>query len=307
MRFASSDLQTILDTARAHVPATAEERAVRAVHDNFAFEENVGSDRQAEFERLPVPSSDLRARMQKYFERSVQGGRRGHLPSTFSPINAPALMAAAIEDNQTIVRLECVEDYFTANPPETDADTLETSLKPALTAPLVRHLDSFAGERPAFGCFKAEVKRELKDKGNWLIRLIQRLGLGHWAPPAGTRLRFALMEYSVGEVKRQAAGLTGLAQPFAKPTVLDARNSPFFFPSPADSKEGFAADLDPTPGQNSIREFLHIRIKYAPEHVTRIGTLHGPISHNDLKAIRNAHLTAVRERCHRADFGAEMP
>jgi hypothetical protein len=74
MRFASPDLQTILDS-------------VRAVHDNFAFEENVGSDRQAEFERLAVPSSDLRARMQKYFERSVQGGRRGHLPSTFSPIN----------------------------------------------------------------------------------------------------------------------------------------------------------------------------------------------------------------------------
>lgn len=306
MRFLNPSLQASLEAARAITPATPEEQAARARNDNFAFEENVAADRQAQFESLAV-AGDLAARAQRYFDRLVQGATRGHLPSTFHPVNAQALMSTAIEDNQTIIRLECVEDFFTANPPEDDVDTLESSLAPSLTTPLVRHLDSFPGERPAFGAFKAEVKAELKDKTDWLIRLIRRLGLGHYAPPAGISLRFALMEYSVGEVKRQAAALAGLASPFAKPTVLESRNSQFFFPSPMGSAEGFAADLAPTPGQKSIREILHTRIKYAPEHVTRIGTLRGPIDHGDLKTMRNAHLTAVRDRCARPDFAAEMP
>ena len=307
MIFASPSLQNALEQVRRQPPLSPEEKALRAVHDNFAFEENVGPQRLAAFESLRGGGNDLRARAREYFERSVQGSKRGHVPSTFHAINTQALMSAAIEDNQTIVRVECIDDYFTANPAEPKALTLLDTVSTSLSGPLVRHLDSFPGERPAFGCFKAEVKSELKDRDNWLMRLVQRLGLGHWAPPAGISMRFALMEYSVGEVRNQARALADLAQPFAKPTVLDAGNSPFFFPAPATSRHGFAADLAPKPDQKNIREFLHIRIKYRPEHVSRIGTLHGPIAHGDLKSIRNAHLAVLRKQCDAPDFAAEMP
>jgi hypothetical protein len=307
MLFTRDDHMADLDRLR-----TDRHPPVRAIGDNFAFEENVGSDRLAHFERFAATAVGLRPIAAEYFFVSVQGSRRDHTPSTFEPVNAPALMSATIEPTQRIARIERLDDVFSrrgaASPAESEADFVR--LQDALASspadrsvvdPVVRALNAYSGARPSFACFKAEVVADLA-ASDWLERMRGRLGLGHHALAAGEMGYFALMQYTADEVVRQAK----VAQPFAVPTVLEARNSEYFFPAPAGQGVGYAVDLDHAAGRDGIREFLHVRLIYRAEHLARVARLIGPTPAVSLAAVRDGHLVRVRARCARADYGAPM-
>ena len=299
MNFTRSD--HIADLSRLRADRRA---ASRAIGDNFAFDENVGSDRLGHFERFTATASELRSIAAEYFFASVQGERRDHIPSTFSAANAAALMAPGIERTQKIVRVERLDDVLTVSP--VDFDQLQTALAArridrSLIDPLLRTMNGFPGARPSFACFKAEAARDLA-AADWLPRMLARLGLGHHRLASGETGHFALMQYTVEEVFRQAV----VTQPFAVPTVLESPNSEFFFPAPAGQGIGYAVDLDPGAGRDWIREFLHIRLTYSADNLARVARLTGPTPVIGLAAVRDAHLGQVRTKCARPEYGAPM-
>lgn len=173
--------------------------------------------------------------------------------------------------------------------------------KPAGVAPLIRVLNNYPGARPAYVCFRAEVAGDLRET-DWLWRLIARLGLGHFALAVGETSSFALLEYTVEQVFHQ----TTLAQPFAVPTVLEARNSEFFFPAPCGIGYGYTVDLDHGATRTAIREILHVRLQYRPEHVVRVGQLAGATPTVHLATARDTHLGRLRADTGRTDYGEMM-
>ncbi len=286
------------------VALRAERRASRrAVGDNFAFEENVGGDRTADFERFVAIDPGLLAAVSEYFFTSVQGSRRDHTPSTFGAINAAALMSAGIEPVQKIVRVEQIDGVLDRG---LDFEMIRDACKlsppdASVVAPLVRGLNEYSGARPAFACFRAEVAPDLASV-DWLLRLRARLGLGHFSPADGQTLHFVRMEYTVAEVFSQAV----VAQPFAVPTVLETRNSEFFLPAPAGAGFGYTVDLDAAAVRAAVREFLHVRLTYEVRHVKQVATLTGPLPPTRLAEARDAHLGRVRVGSSRSDYGAMM-
>jgi len=307
MQFTRTDLAEDLELLRADRRAPR-----RALGDNFAFEENVGATRLTHFETFPATTRGLLPIAAEYFYESVQGIRRDHVPSTFLPLNAEALMPAGIEPTQKIVRIERLNDILNKSGATTPAELQSAyeRVRDALDAspadrrvidPIIRQFSAFPGARPSFACFKAEAAPDLAAP-DWLPRLIARLGLGHFALKAGEAGYFALMQYTVEEVFKQAT----VGRPFAVPTVLESRGSEFFFPAPAGQGVGYAVDLDPTARRALIREFLHVRLTYRADHLVRVGHLTGPSRTVNLAATRDAHLARIHARCTRTDYGATM-
>jgi hypothetical protein len=293
------DLASDLARMRAsRIPAT------RAVGDNFAFEENIGDERRNAFEASTAGFVRLEEAIAEYFSSSVQGYLRSHAPSTFKLENGPALLPAGIAANQKIVRVECIDgwkDESWFNFAALQNTTAATSRDASVIAPHIRRLNQFAGARPAYAAFKAEVAGDLRET-DWLPRLIARLGLGHCAATPGQVRYFALMEY----LARDVIDGTTIDRPFVILTVLEARNSPFFYPAPQGQGFGYAADLDPHAGRDAVREFLHIRLTYRVDHMGRVGQLVGPTPALRVGALRDAHLGRLRDRSGRADYGAYM-
>jgi len=282
----------------------------RAVGDNLEFEERVCDLRLEEFETHDPSASSLDTLQATYFRAAVQGARRDHVPVTFTVKNAGALYEPEIEPNQVIVRLECIDDVLKGINP--DFADLEQALKARprdeeLIGHVTDEFANFPGARPAFVAFKSEVASDLNSL-DWLVRLRNRMGLGHYDPAPGQRQAFALMEYLVKDVlsEWQLLQVRGAARPFALPTVLDSRTfSPYFFPSPRNLESSFAVDLDQL-GRNPIREMLHVRITYRPHHLVKAGELIGPLPSIDLAAVRDVHLERLRNDSGRDDFGATM-
>ena len=215
-------------------------------------------------------------------------------------MNTAALLPAGIEPVQKIVRVECIDQPMSAQPLGFDAIAAALGGDRAAIAPLLREMNQYPGARPAFACYKAEVAADLRDP-NWAVRLMIRLGLGHYALAPGSR-HYALMEYTVGEVMKQAA----VDRPFALPTVLESRGSEYFYPAPAGAGYGYTVDLMDTAPSSPVREFLHIRLDYRPEHLVRVVQVTGPAMDVDLATVRDGHLLAMRAKCGRPDYGASM-
>ena len=300
MKFIRNDFATELEQWR--MAGSPDSR--RAQGDNLAFEENVGDARRDDFEAGTKSAASLGAALGGYFKESVQGEARRHTPSTFLPLNGPALMSPGIERTQKIVRLEGIDAALIKD--GIDFNRLSEAVAGgdgAVMARLIRMLNRYSGARPAFACFKTEVSADLKEP-DWAARLIARLGLGHWALAPGETGRFALMEYTVEEVFAQAKVTT----PFTVPTVLETRNSEHFFPAPKGSGYGYTVDLHPgqRAGRSTVREMLHIRLTYQEKHLVRVAELQGPMVVFDLAEARDAHLERLRKQCARPDYGAMM-
>ena len=280
-----------------------------AVGENFVFEENTSDPRRDDFEAFDL-SSDVRELADAYFRGSIQGNRRGHLPSTFDfALNAPALLPETIERNQKIVRLERIDRIMDSDP-ALDIARLEDALRARNSVILSAFTDlfhTFPGERPAFVAFKSELADDLRQP-DWLNRMIERLGLLHYFPlGAGDTYHFALMEYMVDDVFKQTAA-TGIAQPFALATVLECRNNPAFFPVPRLASHGFTLDLAVGgPRAPVVREVLHARIDYVHKHVVRFGKWSGPKLMPDLAAARERHVAWLHGETGRGDFGVPLP
>jgi len=282
----------------------------RATGDNFLFEERVGDARRGDFENFDTAISRLVELKANYFAAAVQGARRDHISVTFTAANREALYLNDIEANQKIVRLECLDDILRGTH-RTFAD-LAQAVDPAtrdddFVAHIVDQFALYPGARPAFVAFKSEVQADLAE-ADWLLRLRNRMGLGHYDPAAGQRQAFGLMEYLVKDVlsEWQPLAARGAERAFAYPTVLDGNGvSPYFFPGPRELPSSFAVNLG-DPGRNAIRELLHVRITYRPHHLVRVGELAGPLPPVKLAAARDAHLAMLRNHAGRGDFGALM-
>lgn len=278
-----------------------------AVGDNCAFEERVCDARRDAFEVPAVnPLMDLLAH---HFKVNVQGALRSHIPVTFTTINDGAIYKPDVEPNQKIIRVECLDTPLKGIG-RSFAD-IEQAVRPGhrdidLVAQLVDQLRLYPGARPAFVAFKAEVVADL-GAPDWLLRLRNRLGLGHFAPSAGQRQAFALMEYLVKDVIAEWRPLEsrGAQRPFAFPTVLESQGNAYFFPSPHELSSSFAVDLG-GPGNDPIREMLHIRITYMADHLVKVGELVGPLPAVRLGAVRDGHLERLQRDAKRTDFGAPM-
>lgn len=272
----------------------------RAMGDNFAFEENLGPDRVKHFEKFVGDQPGLIPNTEQYFFEAVQGQLRSHVPVTFQPINSQALMSAGIEPNQTIARIECIDTPLVDS--GTDYAALAANPRdPSLSTPLLRAMNQYAGARPAFACFRAELADDLT-ADDWLPRLIARLGLGHFAAKRGETKRFALMKYLAKEV----VDSTHVKQPFAIPTVLESRCNEFFCPAPPGPGVGYAVDLDAATGRGWVREFLHMRVTWKAEHLDRLGAITGPTPPLALAAARDAHIGRLRTAADRPNYGEDM-
>ena len=302
MQFSRSDLADDLRRLRASRLAPD-----RAVGDNLQFEERVCTTRRDNFENADGTISSLIDLQALYFAVAVQGTRRDHVPATFAAANEDALYRPDLEPNQKIVRLECLDDILRGTN-RTFAELVNAREPATRDEDLVAHIvDQFAlypGARPAFVAFKSEVA----GAADWLMRLRNRMGLGHYQPAPGQRQAFGLMEYLVKDVIAEWHPLEprGAVRPFAFPTVLDGKGvSSYFFPSPRNLPSSFAVDLN-GPGRDPIREMLHVRITYKMHHLTRVGELVGPLPPIKLAAARDAHLERLRRDSGRGNFGGAM-
>jgi hypothetical protein len=276
----------------------------RAIGSNFRIEENVADARRHHVECFEPALNDIRALANAYFEGSIQGVSRRHLPSTFDvSLNGDALLSLTIDPNQKIVRLERIDDAMHAA--TLDFLRLKKALAPPDADELSTLTDIFAtyrGARPAFAAFKSEVEPDLAAP-DWLTRLIDRMGLLHHYPHEdGNSYSFALMEYTAAEVIAQAAP-QGITHSFALATVLECRNNPAFFPVPKAAANGFTVDLRArSPALSLVREILHARIDYSWKHVKRLEQWTGaPVP--DIEAARERHRTVLRRETGRPDFG----
>lgn len=301
MDFLRADLQA--DLARLRSSRSAPDRAVG---DNFALEERVGDARRDAFEAEQPATNELLTLLADHFRLEVQGALRNHIPVTFRQLNEGALYQPEIEANQKVVRLECIDDVLRKigrSFSDIDEATRPGQRDNGVITQLLDQWQLYPGARPAFIAFKSEVTSEL-GAPDWLLRLRNRLGLGHYAPASGQRQRFALMEYLVKDVIAEWRPLEsrGAQRAFAFPTVLESQGSPHFFPSPRQLPSSFAVDLDGAT-QASVREMLHLRITYMPDHLIKVGELVGPLPPFRLGAVRDSHLERLRRDGGQPDFG----
>ena len=128
----------------------------------------------------------------------------------------------------------------------------------------------YRGERPFFAVYKSDIECEL-GKRDWLQLFIDGVGLFHHYPfdPKEPAI-FALMEYSAGEVVKQAR-TKGIEDCFAVPTVLESGCNPAFCPTPRSTGHGYAVDLRERDRKEiGVREILHPRLEYSWEHVKQL-------------------------------------
>jgi hypothetical protein len=304
MEFLRADLQA--DLARLRSSRIAPDRAVG---DNCAFEERVCEARRDAFEADGLTTNELLVLLADHFRLRVQGALRRHIPVTFTSVNDEAIYKPDIEVNQKVVRLECIDDVL--GKIRRSFSDIEEATRPGRrdNDVITQLLDQFAlypGARPAFIAFKSEVASDLGE-ADWLLRLRNRMGLGHYSPMPGQRQRFALMEYFVKDVisEWRPQEVRGAQRAFAFPTVLESQGSPHFFPSPRGLPSSFAVDLHGA-SKPSIREMLHIRITYMPDHLANVGELVGPLAPFRLGSVRDSHLEQLRRDSGRADYGGPM-
>jgi hypothetical protein len=300
LEFSNSNL--IADVARLCGSSDAHENAVG---QNWDLEELVSDTRRNQFEACAPALATLSATSTAHFQKFVQGTARAHLPTTFDEAsNTAAMLPATIEDTQKIVRLEKIDLLIDKD----DSFSFERLSEAAANRELdvlsefANLFQSFPGARPAFAAFKAEVEDVLKDP-DWLQLLVHRLGLLQHLPSSGETFHFALMEYTVGEVRIQAEE-NGVTRPFARATMLESRCSPAFFPVPKGAAFGFTVDLGAAgKGLLGPQEFLHARFDYAAKHVIKLSKLVGPAPVPDLSACRLRHVNHLRSTTGRTTYG----
>jgi hypothetical protein len=280
----------------------------RSEADNIWFEQRVSAARQQVFEQEASGASNavsLCKAHTDYCKTFVQVD--GEVPHTFVAALKPADLGP-IDEMQRIVRIESL-----VRPLRAHGISFE-ELKNAFEKKEMTVVDGFLGAwngsnlrdwRPVFGVFKDEVMDDLTE-ADWPTRLRDRLGLAHHNCADGP-IPIALMEYSVAEV-RTAATAFAVSSAFTAPTVLDSDPWPYFFPAPPELCYGRTMALyKVADDKDLLAEFLHFRIVYKREHLSRLDEIRMPPNAFDLRELRNHHLLALQLASGREDYGEEIP
>lgn len=245
---------------------------VRCIAHNCVIEENVSDNRLRQVERIGTRSTDDRAVLMTYNDEHVKVERGAKVSSTFKDVNDMALLSVNPDPRIKIIRIEEVSDQV---PDETTYKNLIKAIEGDRSEQNVETLENFMENafngfdgRPSFAAYKSDLSSDLRKK-DWPQVVIDRLGLyNHYRASyrdSGIHrtLTFALMEYTVGEVVRQA-NIHGVKRCFAVPTILESPDNPAFFPVPNNSDHGYCVDLA---GQNPlrpiVREIIHFPFEYS--------------------------------------------
>lgn len=234
-------------------------------------------------------------------------------PSAFLPVNEAAWIKG-LSENQTLVRKELIVRPLTsAGLSLNDLLELHKRAKQG-DADARASVESFCETwnqlrdgRPMFAAFYDEVQTEA-DHDEWFIELRNRLGLGHYGFTSDRPIEIALMRYSLDEVFTINDLIDGTLMErttFSLPTVLDDGMHAFFFPVPREHPFGATLHLDPDQSDTLTCEVLHRRIDYAPEHISRLGSINQghELTAETLASARDIHLMALQIACNREDFG----
>lgn len=291
---------------------------------NYLFDERVSAARQGGYESvLKLSAADLRiwrGRHKDYLCRNVYVSR-GHVPETFTAINAEAHLRE-LDTAQWVVRLERFDEVLDGL--QTDLATVaeqlaalrgENTEKRMARAFLEELCQHWNGEvrrqvRPTFGAFLDDVETEIAPV-DWPNRLRNRLGLAHYHVPAGGQpIAVALTRYRVKDVLTAADG--NEQEAFAVPTVLDSEINAHFFPAPRQIGFGRTLALEPDGDcERLAAEILHRRIEYTPDHLLKVGWVTTPIPPHAtgaaLSRLRNGHLFCLRYESGLDDFGSHIP
>jgi hypothetical protein len=277
----------------------------RACADNVWFEERVGPTRLRAFQQAVsdmgvAALSDLGRCHATYVKTFIEVT---DVPHSFDGAMEPADIGAKLSDDDCLIRLERLDRRLAAKP--LLFDELRQALDNGRTQVIDEFLAYWNGKRdyrPMFAAWRRDVAEELAAE-DWAERLRNRLGLAHYRPDDGP-IQVALMEYTVREVRAEAGQA---AAAFTAPTALDMRPSSQFFPTPRELPHGCAMALAPVYSEAHIlAEMIHTRLTYKAHHMKRLGLITAGFQEHDLKTLRNEHLTALRLRSERYDFGEEI-
>lgn len=207
------------------------DHASRAKADNYAFDEQVSTERQETFEgfcgSMTDPVSLLRRHTDYVSERICEGDP----PETFLHALKPAA-SGELDESQPLVRIESLERPMRAL--GIKFDQLEQALSDnspeslALADAFVQSWNDSRDNRPMFAAFRDSILTDA-DSDDWPHLLRDRLGLAHFQAGNGQRIPVAQMVYDVREVMQEAP-VDAIA--FTTPTVLDSRPWEYFFPAP---------------------------------------------------------------------------
>ena len=271
MKFTDPELGALLDTW-----AASSDLRERAEGHNIVFEERLDRHRLDTFERFvkrPCTNHmDLRRQLSDFVTTYMEVATP-HAPETFRTPNSGSSMGP-ISPEQKLVRIENITRHL-ANSSLTLTDLAEShsSTDPAVSARLEVFLDQWnlaRDNRPTFAAFKDQLCPEINDAA-WPHKLRDRLGLAHYGVGGGP-LSVALMEYTVDEVLREAAGLPDIGYPFCVPTFLDAKPNSQFFPTPKDLPAGAPMALFVIWSDEAlIAEVLHSRLNCRRHHIKMFG------------------------------------
>nr|VFK62710.1 MAG: hypothetical protein BECKUNK1418G_GA0071005_102623 [Candidatus Kentron sp. UNK]VFK70580.1 MAG: hypothetical protein BECKUNK1418H_GA0071006_103223 [Candidatus Kentron sp. UNK] len=142
-----------------------------------------------------------------------------------------------------------------------------------------------------------------EDPPDWADDLRDRLGLCDCDPRQSESLGILVFRYPIQAVPRLST-LGDRARPLTIPCVLDGVFSHAFLPSPSESDTGHTMDLtDARPCGKLIREVLHPAMRLQTKYLFRVGAITRPVDPNALGMQRGLHLTCLRERFERPEYG----
>lgn len=283
------------------------DQASRAKADNYAFDEQVSTERQETFEGFCGSMTDPVSLLRRHTDYVSERICEGNPPETFMRALKPTA-SGELDESQPLVRIESLERPMLALGIE--FDELETALSGdspeslAMADAFVQSWNDSRDNRPMFAAFRDSILTDA-DSNDWPHTLRDRLGLAHFQPGDGQRIPVAQMVYSVREVMH---GVPLEATAFTTPTVLDSRPWEYFFPAPKGVQYGRAMALTDDGDEETLQaEVLHTRIDYKRQHMFRIGWIENRWEDVGVKRLPNHHLLLIRIASGRHDFGEEMP
>ncbi len=318
---AAKDLEDLLCSA-----ATGSDPSWAAYGENYLFEERVSSQRQVDYEMAlqgQIPDLDAWDRWHRgtYLPKAIHRP----VPEPFTAVNSAAAHAADLAEDQWLVRVEKLT--YALRETGLEIDRLQEFLDVAAGGPSggkFNSLDAEAelqgvcdslnrnpnGVRPRFAGFFQDVENTL-GLPDWPDQVRDRFGLAHIDPGPGATLPIAVMRYPVREVLAAAAKQSDAVHPICVPTVLDHEFTAWFMPAPRDLLYGRTLQLAGDPGcEAKIAEVLHLRLRYKPRHIYRVGAVTEPLTglvNTRLKPLRAEHLFCLQYDSGRDDFGQLPP
>ena len=279
------------------------DQVLRAIGDNYRFEETVSDMRRSGFESFcdgVVGELELRRRHTDYFGERC---RDALLPETFDESLQPAAHRL-LDEEQWIIRIEAIARPLALH--EVTFEQLQDAIKDSdshFKESFLLNWNTRRDPRPAFSAFLGDLADDC-GKADWPDRLRDRLGLAHYDPQAGP-IPVAMMRYHVRDVLAECP--SGAAS-ITTPTVFDSEPGPYFFPAPKDVHFGRAMALNAAGDESSLQsEILHTRITYHARHLIKIGYVTKPLEPIALKELRNHHLLCLHMEIGRESFGEVMP